>query len=132
MGSLDTPERWLETPDFTNFVSAHFVANRHTVNSAKIPSPPLALEIALPQSLCKIYDHTYYVRVVTNSNLKRDSFVVFESLVCSAPARTKTTLGIFQLWCNCLEASCFTALGIRFSREAKENDMGVLPGNKVT
>jgi len=58
--------------------------------------------------------------------------VVFESLVCSATARTKTTLGIFQLWCNCLEASCFSARGIHFFREAKENDMGVLPGNKVT
>ena len=53
-------------------------------------------------------------------------------MVCSAIAKTKTTLGIFQLWCNCLEASCFTALGIHSFREAKENDMGVLPGNKVT
>jgi len=58
--------------------------------------------------------------------------VVFESLVCSAAARTKTTLGIFQVWCDCLEASCSTELGIHFSLWCLKAWSAVLqPGRKL-
>jgi len=44
------------------------------------------------------------------------------NLVCWAKARTKTALGIIQLWFDCFTASFFKALGFYFSREARERN----------
>ena len=43
-------------------------------------------------------------------------------LFCCATAATKTALGIIQLWFNYFAASLYKAIGVHFSREAKERD----------
>ena len=49
-----------------------------------------------------------------------ENFLDIYNLVCSATARTKNALGIIQLWFNYFAASFSKALGMHFSREAKE------------
>jgi len=56
LGSLDS-EKWFDIQGFANFTVAHFVAQCHILNSIKIPSLPLALEIIFFWSLPKIHDH---------------------------------------------------------------------------
>jgi len=47
-------------------------------------------------------------------------------LFCCATAATKTALGIIQLGFNYFAASFYKALGVHFSREAKERDAPVV------
>ena len=47
-------------------------------------------------------------------------------MLCSAMAGTKTTLGITKLLLSFFMVSFFKALGIQFSREAKERDAQVV------
>jgi len=53
-------------------------------------------------------------------------FVGEWNLFYCATTATKTALGIIQLWFDYFAASFFKALGVHFSREARERDAPVV------